>query len=88
MDGFLLPTAVDSDHPEQTGAVTAAMVPDALQSYAALRAEGSVDSLASTAASFATHPAAEQLVIVAAIQWTLEALGQYQRLLWSLHSPT
>ena len=66
MDGFLLPTAVDSDHPEQTGAVTAAMVPDALQSYAAPRAEGSVDSLASTAASFATHPAAEQLVIVAA----------------------
>lgn len=66
MDGFLLPTAVDSDHPEQTGPVTAAMVPDALQSYAAPRAEGSVDSLASTAASFATHPAAEQLVIVVA----------------------
>ena len=67
MDDLLLPTPVDSDHPEQAGALAAAaVVPDLLQSHAAQKAEGSVDSAASTAASVATESAAEQLVVAAA----------------------
>lgn len=69
MDDLLLPTAVDpdSDYHEQAGAVAAAaVVPDALQFHAPQKAEGSVDNAASTAASVATDPAAEQLVVAAA----------------------
>lgn len=66
MDDLLLPTAVHSDQHEQAGAVAAAaVVPDALQSHAAQKAEGSIDSAAGTGASVATDPAAEPLVVAA-----------------------
>ncbi len=75
MDDLLLPTAVDCDQHEQAGAVAAAaVVPDALQSHAALKAEGSADSTANTGASVATDSAAEHFVVAAAAT-SVDAIG-------------